>query len=427
MRINLLILVFLAATALQLKAVDLPRVINNTVNSEYIRTVEMYRAGWKLSNPIIEINSDEQLVFSFDDLNPEKSDYHYTVYHCNRDWEISSISQQEYLDSFTDFPISDFAYSQNTNVHYINYMLSLPNQDLPLVLPGNYALVVFNRNQPDKPVITWRFYVVDPKVKISARIRPTVHDGPRGENQEINFAIEHGNYPIEDANSDIKVVITQNNRSDNAIENLKPVYINNGILEYEHNTGNTFKGENEFRAFEIRNIKYTGEGVGSIRFSAPLYHATLLRHIPRAQRQYNFYEEMNGNFFIEAFNKREPEIEADYIMVHFTLEITQPLLGGGVYVFGKLSNWQCKGFNKMTYSLEKRRYEHSMLLKQGYYNFNYVYKDDFTGEIKGYNLEGSHSQTENDYYIYVYHGRLTDRYDRLIGYQRFNSNRNRNY
>lgn len=408
-------------------AMDLPRVINNAVYSENIHTVEMYRAGWKLSNPIMTLNSDEALVFSFDDLAPERTNYYYTIFHCDKNWRLSSISQHEYLGAFVEFPITDYAYAQNTNIHYVNYMLTLPNEDIPLNISGNYVLVVFDEDNPYEPLITWRFYVMESIAKINARISRPAGDGVRGENQQIDFVIDHGSFHINDAYSDIKVLITQNNRTDNAIADLKPVFVRDGVLEYEHVTGNVFKGENEFRAFETRNFRYAGEGVESVRYLAPLYHATLQRHIPRVQQQYNFYEEMNGNFFIEAFNKREPDIEADYMTVHFTLDIKQPLLGGDVYVFGKLSNWQCTPFNRMSYNLEARRYEHSMLLKQGYYNFIYAYKDEISGEIKSYNLEGSHFQTENDYYIYVYYGRINDKYDRLIGYQRFNSHRNRNY
>ena len=81
----------------------------------------------------------------------------------------------------------------------------------------------------------------------------------------------------------------------------------------------------------------------------------------------------------------------------------------------------------MKYSMERQQYELSLLLKQGYYNYTYAYKDNKSDEVKCFNLEGSHHETENDYYIFVYHGRMNDRYDRLIGYQRFNSLLNRSY
>jgi hypothetical protein len=419
-------LAFLLTCSLsQAYALRLPMVIENTVYSDHIKTVEMYRAGWKLSNPVINLNTDEQLVLSFDDLNHEPAQYQYTIFHCDRNWKLSRIAQQEYLRSFTDFPLTDFEYSRSTNIRYLNYRVEIPNADVPITLSGNYVLVVFDRNAPDEPLLTWRFYVVEPLVSINARIRRATHDPVNGENQEVDFEIEHGNFHIQNPQTDIKVVLSQNNRTDNAIEGLKPMYVGNGVLEYDYNSENTFKGENEFRAFEIRDYKIPGEGVESIGLHPPFYHATLLPHYPRVQKPYNFYKEMNGNFYVEAMNKRDADIEADYVFVHFNLQVLKPLLGGGIYVFGKLSNWQCSKQYELTYSMERQQYELTLLLKQGYYNFMYAYKDHQSAEIKPYHLEGSHHETENDYYVYVYHGRLTDRYDRLIGYQRFNSLANR--
>lgn len=401
--------------------------IENKTYSNSIATVEMYRKGYTLSNPIISLGSNEELVFSFDDLSGEAADYQYTIYHCTRNWQISAIDQSEYLDAFLDYPLDDYAYSINTNIKYVNYMLTLPNENVQFKLSGNYALVVFDRDNPNQALITRRFYVLEEETKIDARIHKSINDGPRGEHQQIRFTVDLGNFDVVNYNTDIQVVLTQNNRTDNTISNLEPVFINNGILEYDHTSGNIFKGENEFRAFDTRNYKYPGINVESIDFFEPLYHATLIRHIPRVQKRYSFYEDMNGNFNIGAFNKPEPEIEADYMMVHFTLDIKQPLMGGDIYIFGKLSDWQCSAFNKMKYNFETQRYEHSMLLKQGFYNFLYAYRDNYSGQIKAYNLEGSYSETENDYYIFVYYGRLSDRYDRLIGYNRFNSSRNRGF
>ena len=422
-----LLFLLLLTSAITLPAVELPHVITNTVYTGNIKTVEMYRDGWKLSNPVMVLNSNDRLVFNFDDLNDVRKNYYYTIYHCDRDWRISKLPQQDYLESFVDFPIIDSEYSINTNVRYVNYLIKLPNNDVPIVYSGNYALVVFDKDEPDHPVITWQFYVVENQVNIDARIRRSTYDSVNGENQEIDFKIICGNFNIQDPVSDLKVVVMQNNRSDNAITNLKPQFFGNGILEYDYNLENTFAGVNEFRFFEIRGIKYPGEGVEFIGFYDPLYHATLFAGEIRTQNRYSFYKEMNGNFFIEAYNRNYPETESDYMFVHFTLPMAQPLLGGGVYVFGKLSNWQCNLSNKMVWNFEKNQYELTLLLKQGYYNYLYAYKDDDHQVVKCENLEGSHFETENDYQIYVYYGKITDRYDRLIGYQKFNSLNNRTF
>ena len=77
-------ILFLCLLGYSSKAVRLPQVIENTIYSDNIKTVEMYRDGSRLSNPVITLNREEQLLFSFDDLNNEKVDYYYTIYHCDR-------------------------------------------------------------------------------------------------------------------------------------------------------------------------------------------------------------------------------------------------------------------------------------------------------------------------------------------------------
>jgi hypothetical protein len=407
--------------------IELPEVLQNKVYDENIKTVELYREGWKLSNPILTLGNDEHLIFTFDDLSESRSDYYYTFFHCDRNWQISSIARQEYFDSFTEFPITDFEYSVNTTIPFTNYLLRIPNEDAPIKLSGNYILVVYDRNEPDVPVITRRFYVVEPRVDIKARIRKSSSPVDGVDGQEVDFMVDYGNFRIDNPSSDIKVVVRKNNRHDNQIDDLEPLYMNNGMLEYDFNSGNVFPAGNEFRFFEFRNVKHPGKGVWSIDYMEPMYNVTLEKHEPRVQKPYSFREDLNGNFYIEVMNSDYPGMEADYMLVHFTLDMPQPLLGGGIYVFGKLSNWECTETFKMSYNMEQKRYEHTLVLKQGSYSFQYAYKDDYSGKIKTYNIEGSHSETENDYQIFVYYGEISDRYDRLIGYNRFNSSRNRSF
>ena len=41
----------------------------NAVYNENIKTVLMYRDGFSLSNPVLGLNEEQQLVFKFDDLS----------------------------------------------------------------------------------------------------------------------------------------------------------------------------------------------------------------------------------------------------------------------------------------------------------------------------------------------------------------------
>jgi hypothetical protein len=408
-------------------SMNLPEILTNIIYTDNIRTVQLFGDGGSLTNPVIFLNSDQNLHFSFDDLSNEVKGYYYTIYHCDRNWRLSKISQQEYLESFVDFPLDDFAFSDNTKVKYINYSLKLPNNDVPIKYSGNYVLVVFDKDFPDEPLITWRFYVAEQLVKIDARIKQGTFEKGSGSggNQEVDFQIHHENFPVKNPHTDLKVIVTQNSRFDNELAGLDPIFADDEILKYDYNAENNFTGDNEYRSFEIRSIYFPGKGVADISFHPPLYHITLEPDQLRVQDRYFYDREINGLYRIEVYDSEYPEIESDYIFVHFTLKMEQVLAGGGVYIYGALSNWQCSKLNEMKWNMDEKQYELALLLKQGYYNYCYAWKDFTDNKIKLNTLEGSHFETENDYYIYVYHGRLADRYDRLIGYQKFNSLKDR--
>ena len=92
-------------------------------------------------------------------------------------------------------------------------------------------------------------------VNIEGTVRRATLDAFKGENQEIDFTIYHDNLNILYPNEEVKVVIMQNNRWDNAIRNLKPLFIRDRMLVYDYNKENVFVAGNEFRYFDNRTNK----------------------------------------------------------------------------------------------------------------------------------------------------------------------------
>lgn len=395
----------------------------NVVYKEDIKSVQLFLLEDELSNPVLTLDSETPLVLKFDDLSGEVKDYSYTFIHCDADWNESIIMQNEYLDGFAENPLDDYEYSKNTTVSYINYYLSIPNEDVSFNYSGNYALVIFEDNDRGKRVLVKRFQVLEPLADIEANIKKATFDAFNGSNQELDFEVYMNQLVIHDANKEVKVVLTQNNRWDNAIRNLKPRYIKDHSLTYDYNKENVFPGGNEFRWFDIRSIKNKGENVESIKFFRPYYHASLVTDKLRSNERYSSYKEMNGNFAIESndFQRENYDTECDYVLVHFTLPLPNQLVGGSVNVFGAFTNWNANKSNEMTWDKLYKRYELTMLLKQGYYNYEYVYVPAGLTVADAGNLEGDFYDTENDYQIYVYYRKMGDLYDRLVGFQELNS------
>jgi hypothetical protein len=76
---------------------------------------------------------------------------------------------------------------------------------------------------------------------------------------------------------------------------------------------------------------------------------------------------------------------------------------------------------KMDYNEKTATYEKAIMVKQGFTNFMYIIADK-NGKINGKDaVDGNYYQTENDYTILVYYRENNERYDRVIGMGKNNS------
>jgi len=116
---------------------------DNVVYSKNIQTVIMYKSGFELSPPIIQLGTGEKLTLAFDDLDASYKQYRYTLVHCDAFWNKSDLQQMEYIVGFMDDFIEDYKFSYNTTVPYINYFLEFPSEDMRLKKSGNYIIKVY--------------------------------------------------------------------------------------------------------------------------------------------------------------------------------------------------------------------------------------------------------------------------------------------
>ena len=396
-------------------------IYKDKIYKKHIKTVLLYKQGWELSYPIINLNSDDLLELSFDDLDSTTNNYSYTIIHCNSDWTKSSIMPFDYIEGFNDNPINDYDFSINTTIKYTHYYLTIPNNDVQLKISGNYIIKVYKDYNQDSVVFTKRFSVLNQQVNISAAVKKPTLIEYTNTSQEIDFSIIHNNFPIDDPFNNLKVIVKQNNRSDNAIKNLNPLFIKDNMLIYDYDEDNLFFGGNEYRNFDIKTLKYKTENINTIQYIKPYYHVELSTDNKRTFRRYFYHKDLNGKCIIENVDGHGDDLDADYVYVYFTLPFDQPFIDGKLYVFGQLSNWSCTKENEMTYNYERKMYELRMLLKQGYFDYEYAFVKTANNKIDDTFIEGSHFETENDYSISVYYRDFSSNYDQLIGYSVVNS------
>jgi hypothetical protein len=365
--------------------------------------------------------NDDSLKLSFDDLDTESKNYYYKIIHCNSDWQSSELYFSDYIDGFEENTITDYNFSINTLVSYVHYNLTIPNEQVKIKISGNYILKVYEDANEENMVLNRRFFCVENRVNVVANCHKPTDIDHRNTGQEIDFYIEHSGLKIDNPHNDLKVIIAQNGRMDANISNLKPLFIGASKLDYSYDLGNVFDGNNEFRYFDIKSIRYYSEFIKSIEYIAPIEHVFLKDDLSKHRDLYFFENDINGKYLVKNNLAQNSEIEADYVRVHFKLFYEVPLAKDKVYVFGALSNWQMKPETEMKYNFDTHFYELDLLLKQGYYNYCYATFGNDKTEADLAFFEGTHYETENEYIIYVYHKTFTDKYEHLVGYQIVNS------
>jgi hypothetical protein len=414
-------LTFLIILVLTQKIEASAKVFSDSIYRENIKTVQLYRDGWKLSYPIIELNEGLALILSFDDISSEVKNYHYKTYHCNSRWEESEISEYDFIDGYPQNQISDYSFSFNTYVDYIHYVLKLPNEDFKFKISGNYVVMVYEDFDESNVIFTRRFMVTENLSKIDAELRRPILNMYRECCQEIFFTVNPGSFSIEDPYNDIETIILQNGRWDNIKADMKPVFNRNGILEYGDQMDNIFKGGNEFRWFDTKSTRYQSPYIKQTYFKDNHFYADLFPEEVKSDRLYFYDEDLNGKYYIEVQEQENNETDADYIYINFEFPFEQELFEGDLYLTGNFSNWEHSDKYKMSYDSESKSYKNSLLLKQGYYNYQYVFLEDGSSVIDLSATEGNHYETENDYIVLIYYQGSNSRYQRIIGHQIINS------
>ncbi len=375
------------------------------------------------SLPVIDLQSDQNIEIRFDEMSHESHLFAYTIIHCNADWTPSDLSNTEYLSGYTTAYIRDSERSVNTHHLYTHYRFSVPNDEMGLKVSGNYVVLIYADNRRDKPIAQVCFSAVEPRVRASAKVRANTDTEIGGRFQQLDFDINLSGYIVRDPMSEIRVVIRQNNRSDNEITQIRPSFLQGSTLKYQNNKALIFEGGNEYRSFDISSVHVSGRGVDRIRFANNQYEALLLPdRIARGAYEHAF--DVNGRFKInaqEAFTDRHTE--SDYMLVHFNLPVPQVFFDGQLFVGGEFNFNLMNDFNRMQFNNQTESYQKSVLLKQGGYNYQYWFLPKNGSKATVERTEGSYWQTGNEYQIYVYHRAWGERYDRLIGFFQTESNK----
>lgn len=366
--------------------------------------------------PAVTSMGEWNLILEFDDLRDQREDYYARIIHCNYDWTRSNLMDLDFLTDFNEFPINNFEFSVDTHMPYVHYWINLP----PVKLPGNYMVVVYRGTDKNDIILSKRFMVYDSRVTFENEQSLIGAGSIASLNQQINFTVNYKNLEVINPMENINVNIRQNRRWDNMATDIRPSFIREIEKELEYRffePEKMFKGGNEFRFFDLRSLLYPGRNVARVVKNTKPYEVYIERDKSRANEVYSQLPDINGGFIPDNLDYPDPAF-TNYAYVNFTLAPPKHY-PGNVFVAGGFNYWNLNELNKMRYDSVRNEYTARILLKQGWYDYQYIVQSP---DVPPYVLEGTHFQTENLYEILVYYRPFQPQADLLIGYLRLQRN-----
>ncbi len=379
---------------------------------EYIKTIT-FKSSSSAQGQLPILRLGEPFYLEFDVLKTNEPDFYYTIEHYNYDWTKSNLVKMEYLQGFDNFRIVDYQNSFNAFQLYSHYKLPIPNrQTRALTKTGNYLMSIFDED--GNLMFTRKFMIYKQELGVGVQIKRKRDVRYINEKQSVDIVVNSGSLNLNNPKKTVKTLIIQNNNLHTAIKNIPPQYTIGKELIYRYTNETAFWGSNEFRFFENKDVRAANVGVQFIDLK-DIYHNYLFTDVPRDKRPYTYNPDINGNFQITAIDRDNVDIEADYTMIHFSLQHPELTDGSQIYVYGNYNNYALGEENKLTYNRERRLYETAFKLKQGFYNYKYVVIDA-EGNLDEGRISGDFWQTENNYKVLVYYRDLGARYDQLLGF-----------
>ncbi len=385
------------------------------------RTLRTELEGAFMLPPVARLGTSDRIVVSFDEIGEDFSRLRYRLVHCNADWRPSRLLESEYLRGFNEAEIEDYAFSSNTYVHYVNYRIAIPSDDMQPLVSGNYLLQVYPADDPDDIILQTRFSLAETAVAVGGSASGRTDRGFNTEYQQVEFAIDASGFNIGNPYQDLAISVTQNNSPDTERMVSHPIRTAGSEVMFQHNPDLIFDASNEFRRFETVRVDYPGMRIDSVTWGGSNWHAWVAEDASRADSDYIYDSTQHGRFMIDEFNASDPDLGADYVTVHFTLDFPE-IMDGDVYIDGDMTLHSRDRRYRMTYDRDLGRYTLQLPLKQGSYNYQYVVAPRRPDAKASASLvEGDKYETINEYLIKVFHRPPGSRGDRLIGFATIDS------
>lgn len=365
--------------------------------------------------PVLQLKGHDVLHISFDELSHNYRRFTYHVEPCNPDWTpTEGLFDADWLEGINDQPIDEYDNSINTSVLYTHYAFDFPNDQTNVRISGNYRLhIVDDETQEDAAVIEFR--VLEPITNVGLGVTTNTDIDLNDRYQQLKMTVKLNGLRVTRLDEQLQTFVMQNGREDNMKVNVKPNYITNQSLQWEHNRQLIFDAGNEYHKFEVLDPRHISMGLADVMWDKETntWHAV---PSPCEQRKsYLYDEDTDGAFLLRNSDNYDAERTSEYVYIHYFLKPLREYDDAHIVVNGR---WATEPLDNyiMQYDKTEQVYKLTVMQKLGYYNYQFLLMD-FDGTTHTLPEEGSFFETENKYQAFVYYKDTAERSWRLVGFQ----------
>ena len=383
----------------------------NRIFSPHIKSLQAVVNQDFLSPAVMRLHTDDILQIAFDELSHDYHRYAYTIERCEADWTPSEeVFESDWLEGFNAIVIDDHEQSVNTIIPYTHYQLQIPNDQCRLKMSGNYRLHIID-DESQKELACVEFMVTDQTMSLFMEASTNTDIDHNISHQQLSISLNYNNHIVTNPREQIRMVVRQNDREDNSRLHVSPSFIQANGLRWQHHQQLIFDAGNEYHKYEVLDPSHPTMGIDYINWDGEQYQVYPFINEPRPH--YIYDEDADGAFYIRNSDNRENDTASDYVWVNYRLK-TDVLTTGHIVVDGR---WATEDNNtyRLEYDEELGLYTTSILQKQGYYSYQYLW-EDAGGTRRPLPSEGNFYQTENRYQALIYYKEIGARTWRLTAF-----------
>lgn len=376
--------------------------------SEEVRTAQLYRGSDETALPVINLNSSNRLTLEFDLVRSEGRPLTVYFYHANQQW-TRDLSPNEYLRSYERDDMLDYTSSRSTEVPYVHYEYTFPNDDIGFELSGNYVLRVTEQGSENEVLFERAFFVsenaISPEFSLDRRavsgavgpmLRPILRFAPPSSLDNSNVF-------------DYNTCFVQDARFGHARCSERPRTLEGEGLRFDLDPRRSFREGRARYVLDLSELEPSGQIASLNRGARPPTVSLEPDYVrfPDISGQVRLNSQTRIAGAIRALD--EPDVSASYVEATFRfVPPKERPLSRPVYVTGSFNGWQQSAAYELEWNAAENWYEGTVLLKQGQYEYRYTSEDPALQEALMQNLPPNNSRfTALVYYRDVY--RSTDR------------------